>query len=88
MTNTFQSRSPDPSGPAVDILPVAQNDSVNLAKVARAFQVERGGLVSSVTERSQSRAVGVADHPILPVATSRANTGAHTATGIHALVIT
>ena len=88
MTNPFQSRSPDLSGPANDILPVTPSDSVDLPCVALALYVERGGVISFVTERSQSRIVTVADNAILPVATRRVNVTGTTATGIHALVIT
>ncbi|MFN4130116.1 MAG: hypothetical protein ACK4GC_09910 [Paracoccaceae bacterium] len=87
MTNPFQSRSADLGGPATDILPVTPNDSVDLVHVALALYVERGGVISFVTERSQSRVVEVADYTILPVATRRVNATGTTAAGIHALVI-
>ncbi|MDP3339839.1 hypothetical protein [Frigidibacter sp.] len=87
MTNPFKSRSPDLSGPANDILPVTPSDSVNLPHVALALYVERGGFVSFVSERNQTRLVELADHSMLPVGASRVNATGTTATGIHALVI-
>lgn len=88
MTNPFQSRNADLSGPATDILPVVPSNSVDLAHVALALYVERGGTISFVTERRQSRSVEVADYTILPVATRRVNATGTTASGIHALVLT
>lgn len=87
MTNPFQSRSPDLGGPATDILPVTPGDAVDLPHVALALYIERGGSISFVTERGQTRVVAVADHAILPVAARRVNATGTTATGIHALVI-
>ena len=87
MTNPFQSRSPDLSGPAMDILPVTPSNVSDLPSVALALYVERGGVISFVTERSQTRLVEVADFAVLPVATRRVNATGTTATGIHALVI-
>lgn len=87
MSNPFDSRSADLGGPARDILPVTPSNSVDLAQVALALYVERGGFVSLVTERNQTRVVEVADYAILPVATRRVNAAGTTATGIHALVI-
>jgi hypothetical protein len=88
MTNPFQSRSPDLGGPATDIVPVVPSNSVEMTNIALALYVERGGTITFVTERSQTRVVQVADFAILPVATRRVNATGTTATGIHALVIT
>ncbi|NEX46527.1 spike base protein, RCAP_Rcc01079 family [Pseudotabrizicola algicola] len=88
MTNPFQSRSADLGGPATDILPVTPSDTVDLSHVALALYVERGGVISFVTERNQTRSVEVADFTILPVATRRVNAAGTTAIGIHALVLT
>ena len=87
MTNPFQSRSPDFGGPANDVVPVTPSNAVDLIDLALALYVERGGSLSLVTERGQTRLVEVADFSILPVATRRVNATGTTATGIHALVI-
>ena len=87
MTNPFQFRSPDLGGPATDILPVTPSDTLDLPHVALALYVEHGGMLSFVTETSQTRSVEVTDFIILPVATRRINATGTTATGIHALVI-
>ena len=88
MTNPFQSRSPDLGGPATDIVPVMPSDTVDLTDIALALYVEHGGIITFVTERSQTRVIEVTDFAILPVATRRVNATGTTATGIHALVIT
>lgn len=88
MNNPFQSRSANLGGPATDILPVTPSNSTDLSDVALALYVVRGGMISLVTERNQTRMVEVADFAILPVATRRVNATGTTATGIHALVIT
>ncbi len=88
MSNPFDSRSANLSGPARDIVPVTPSDTVDLTDVALALYIARGGFISLLTERNQTRLVEVADYSILPVATRRVNATGTTATGIHALVIT
>lgn len=86
MTNPFEARSADLSGPANDILPVTPSDVTDLPLVAVALYVERGGAVSLVTERGQTRLVQMTDNSILPVGLRRVNATGTTASGLHALV--
>lgn len=87
MSNPFENRMPSLSGPALDIVPVTPNDSVDLDDVAVALYIETGGTISFVTVSGTTRSVSVSDFAILPVGTRRVLATGTTAVGIHTLQI-
>ena len=87
MSNPFEGRTPDLSGPATDLVPVTPNDGTDLPVTAVALYVETGGAVVFDSVAGATRTVQVADFAILPVGTRRVRATGTTATGIHALVL-
>ncbi|MEM5478109.1 hypothetical protein [Pacificibacter sp. AS14] len=87
MTNPFENRVPNLSGPALDILPVTPDDIIDLADVAVALYIETAGTVTFVSARDATRTVEVTDFAILPVGVKRVLATGTTATGIHAFLV-
>lgn len=87
MTNPFANRAIPLSGPATDIVPVAPNDSQDLANVALGLYIETGGALSFQPVNGPQRIVNVTDFSILPVGAVRVMATGTTAAGIHALVL-
>lgn len=87
MSNPFEGRALDLSGPASDLVPVTPNNGADLPVTAVALYVETGGTVVFDSVAGMTRTVQVADFAILPVGTRRVRATGTTATGIHALVL-
>lgn len=87
MTNPFNSRTPQISGPAQDIEPVTPSDGADLPNVAIALYVETGGAITVTTVMGQTRSFNVADFSILPLGVLRVHATGTDASGIHAMVL-
>lgn len=87
MTNPFENRSLDLSGPALDIEKIIPNDSNDLAEVAVALYIETGGAITFVSASGATRTLNVADFAILPVGAKKVLATGTTATGIHAFLV-
>ena len=87
MIDPFKSRTPNPTGPAADALPVAPSDTTDLPQVAAALYVETGGALRVVTAAGATRTLHVGDFSILPLRVVRVTATGTTATGVHALVL-
>lgn len=87
MSNPFEGRTPDLSGPATDLVPVTPNDGSDLPVTAVALYVESSGAVVFDSVVGTTRTVQVTDFAILPVSTRRVRATGTTATGIHPLVL-
>jgi len=87
MSNPFENRALALSGPALDIVPVTPNDTVDFADVAVALYVETGGDIQFISAAGNTRTVSVSDYAVLPVGARRVLATGTTATGIHALQV-
>ena len=87
MANPFDSRSLGMAGPGIDYAPVTPNDSADLADVAIALYVEGAGDVSFVSQKGETRTVGVPDFGWILCGVKRVRATGTTATQIHAVVI-
>lgn len=87
MPNPFSNRAASLSGPASDVQPVVPNDGTDLAVMAIALYVEKGGVLSVITTAGAQRQISLPDFSILPVGVRRVRATGTTATGIHALVL-
>lgn len=87
MTNPFENRVPNLSGPALDISPITPNDSTDLVNVAVALYIETGGTITFVSAANATRTVNVSDFAILPVGAKKVLATGTTATGIHAFQV-
>lgn len=86
MTNSHSGRAAAANGPAIDMLPVTPDDTLDLPHMAAALYAEVGGDVTIVTRTGAQRTVAVADMAILPVQVTRVLASGTTATGLHALI--
>lgn len=87
MNNPFANRTPSPSGPARDIVPVVPQDGVSFDVIAASLYVEVGGSLTFVTEQGNLRTLNVPDMCMLPVGARGVQATGTTASGIHALVV-
>lgn len=87
MSNPFDLRTLDLSGPARDIQPVTPSDSTPLTDVAVALYVQTGGALAIDTVAGATRIVQVGDQSFLPVGVTRVRQTGTTASGIFALTI-
>lgn len=87
MSNPFEGRAANMSGPVVDIAPIAPNDSTALDAIAVSLYVETGGTVSFVSAAGHTRTVTLHDGAILPVGVRQVLATGTTATGIHGFMV-
>jgi len=88
MANPFDTRSLGIAGPGLDYAPVTPDDDADLPDVAIALYVEGAGDVSFVSQKGETRTVGVSDFGWILCGVKRVRATGTTATQIHALVLT
>ncbi|MBI1495356.1 spike base protein, RCAP_Rcc01079 family [Halocynthiibacter styelae] len=87
MSNPFEGRSPNLSGPARDLLPVTPDDAADLPRICIGLYAEVGGAIVFTSETGAVRTVSVSDFSILPVAARRVHASGTTASGLHGFVV-
>lgn len=87
MSNPFEGRAANMSGPVFDIAPITPNDSIALNAVAVSLYVETGGAVTFVSVAGHTRTVTLQDGAILPVGVRHVLATGTTATGLHGFMV-